>query len=114
MDLNGFCGTTILSLERLKEVALHDRVSNETKHKWKEAAKNHPKRPKLLFVKTKLMGSEPVVETPAAPVTCTALSVKLDAICTGQRECPGKCHAPFFLIATLAMCTPSSPMHVTF
>jgi hypothetical protein len=96
MDLNGFCGTTILSLERLKEVALHDRVSNETKHKWKEAAKNHPKRPKLLFVKTKLMGSEPVVETPAAPVTCTALSVKLDSICTGQRECPGKCHAPFF------------------
>ncbi|KAK1632661.1 hypothetical protein QYE76_006976 [Lolium multiflorum] len=87
-DLNGFCGTTILSLERLKEVALHDGVSNETKHKWKEAAKNHPKRPKLLFVKTKLIGSEPVVETPAAPVTCTALSVKLDAICTGQRECP--------------------------
>ncbi|CAM0953096.1 unnamed protein product [Alopecurus aequalis] len=87
-DLKGFCGMTVQSLGCLKEVVLHDGVSNGTKNKWNEAAKNHPNRPKLLFVKTKLMGSELVVEPPAAPATCTALSVKLDSICTGRKECP--------------------------
>ncbi|XP_048542397.1 disease resistance protein RGA4-like isoform X2 [Triticum urartu] len=61
-DLNGFCCTTIQSLRRIKEVTLRDGVSDETKHEWKEAAKKHPRRPKLLFVKTAEdvdMGSEP-------------------------------------------------------
>ncbi|KAF7046527.1 hypothetical protein CFC21_055552 [Triticum aestivum] len=39
-DLNGFCCTTIQSLQRIKEVTLHDGVNYETKQKWKEAAKN--------------------------------------------------------------------------
>uniref|UniRef100_A0ACD5V6S8 Uncharacterized protein n=1 Tax=Avena sativa TaxID=4498 RepID=A0ACD5V6S8_AVESA len=61
-DQNGLCGTMIQSLICLKEVALHDGVNEETKHEWKEAAKNHPRHPKLLFVETKLMGSQPGVE----------------------------------------------------
>jgi hypothetical protein len=71
-DLNGFSSTTIQSLPRLKEVTLHDAVSEETKHEWRKAVKNHHRRPKLLFVETKLMGSEPVVEIiPAATATDT-------------------------------------------
>ncbi|XBI77044.1 hypothetical protein VPH35_070215 [Triticum aestivum] len=61
-DVNGFCCTTIQSLRRIKEVTLHDGVNYETKQKWKEAAKEHPRRPNLLFVKTAEdvdMGSEP-------------------------------------------------------
>nr|UBY07160.1 NBS-LRR disease resistance protein [Dasypyrum villosum] len=60
-DINGFSGT-IQSLPRLKEVALHDAVSDETKQEWKGATKNHPRRPKLLYVETKSMGSEPAAE----------------------------------------------------
>lgn len=59
-DLNGFSSTTIQSLPLLKEVALHDELSDQTKKYWEEAAKNHPRRPKLLF---KLDGSEPVAGT---------------------------------------------------
>ncbi|VAH99619.1 unnamed protein product [Triticum turgidum subsp. durum] len=90
-DLNGFCGTAIQSLQRIKEVTLHDGVSDETKHEWKEAAKKHPRHPKLLFVKTAEdihMGTEPAdnSESPAAPTTNTTLSVTMphDAISTGQ------------------------------
>ncbi|CAM0953228.1 unnamed protein product [Alopecurus aequalis] len=69
-DQNGFCSTMIQSLLCLKEVALHDGVNDKTKHEWKEAAKNHPRRPKLLFVEMKLMGSQPVVKiVPAATAT---------------------------------------------
>ncbi|VAH99654.1 unnamed protein product [Triticum turgidum subsp. durum] len=79
-DLDGFCGTTIQSLRRIKEVALHDGVNDETKQKWKEATKNHPRRPKLLFVKTAKevdMGIGPEVnsESPAVSTTDTTLSV---------------------------------------
>ncbi|KAM0857416.1 hypothetical protein ACQ4PT_048491 [Festuca glaucescens] len=78
-DLNGFCGTTIQYLRRIKELALHDGMSNEAKHEWKEAAKNHPRRPKLLFIKTAkevVMGSEPAenFDSPTAPTTDTKLS----------------------------------------
>jgi hypothetical protein len=90
-DLNGSCGTTIQSLQRLKEVALHDGVSDETKYKWKEAARNHPRRPKLLFVKTAEefdMRSETAenTESPAAPVTDTTLLLTTphNAISTGK------------------------------
>ncbi|KAF7105782.1 hypothetical protein CFC21_106558 [Triticum aestivum] len=90
-DINGFRGTAIQSLQRIKEVTLHDGVSDETKHEWKEAAKKHPRHPKLLFVKTAEdihMGSEPAdnSESPAAPTTNTTLSVTVphDAISTGQ------------------------------
>ncbi|VAH99618.1 unnamed protein product [Triticum turgidum subsp. durum] len=90
-DINGFRGTAIQSLQRIKEVTLHDGVSDETKHEWKEAAKKHPRHPKLLFVKTAEdihMGTEPAdnSESPAAPTTNTTLSVTMphDAISTGQ------------------------------
>jgi hypothetical protein len=80
-DLNGFSSTTIQSLPRLKEVTLHDGVSDKTKHEWKKAAKNHPKRPKLLFVETKLMGGEPAVEkTPAV----TASDMTTDEVDVGS------------------------------
>ncbi|KAM3196708.1 hypothetical protein ACQJBY_072419 [Aegilops geniculata] len=91
MNLNGFCGTMIQSLRRIKEVTLHDGVSDETKHRWKEAAKKHPRRPKLLFVGTAEdvdMGSEPAdnFESPVAPTTDTMLPVTVphDAVSTGQ------------------------------
>ncbi|VAH99624.1 unnamed protein product [Triticum turgidum subsp. durum] len=90
-DLNGFCGMTIQSLRRINEVALHDGVNDETKQKWMEAAKNHPRRPKILFVKTDKevdMGSETADNSvsPAAPTTDTMLSVTAthDEISTGQ------------------------------
>ncbi|KAE8794484.1 Disease resistance protein RPP13 [Hordeum vulgare] len=59
-DLNGFRGTTIYSLSRLKEVALHAGMSEQTKPEWVEATKNHPRRPKLLF---KPMGSQSAAQT---------------------------------------------------
>uniref|UniRef100_A0A8R7UW53 NB-ARC domain-containing protein n=2 Tax=Triticum urartu TaxID=4572 RepID=A0A8R7UW53_TRIUA len=59
-DLNGFSSTTIQSLPLLKEVALHDELDDQIKLGWKEAAKNHPRRPKVLF---KLVGNEPAVGT---------------------------------------------------
>ena len=65
-DLNGFSSTTIQSLPRLKEVTLYDGLSNETKLECKEAVKNHPRHPKLLF---KLMGSKPAVGISTAPTT---------------------------------------------
>ncbi|KAM3206284.1 hypothetical protein ACQJBY_061768 [Aegilops geniculata] len=90
-DLNGFCSIMIQSLGRIKEVTLHDGVNDETKQKWKEAAKNHPRRPKLLFVKTAEdvdMGSEPAdnSESPTVPTNDTTLPVTAphDAISTGQ------------------------------
>ncbi|KQJ87679.1 hypothetical protein BRADI_4g12893v3, partial [Brachypodium distachyon] len=53
-DLNGrvLCGIKMEWLGRLKEVALHDGVSEGTKQDWREAAKKHPKRPKVLFMQT--------------------------------------------------------------
>lgn len=50
-DLDGFSGTSVIqSLGHLDEIALHHEVGDETKQEWKEAAKNHPRRPKILFV----------------------------------------------------------------
>ena len=89
-DLSDFRhATTIWSLPRLNEVALHDGLSNETKKEWEKAAKNHPRRPKLSFVlNTKLVRSEPAAETPVAPATSTTLSVAHDAISNGHHQCP--------------------------
>ncbi|XBI59398.1 hypothetical protein VPH35_040473 [Triticum aestivum] len=90
-DLNGFRVTAIQALRRIKEVTLHDGVSNETKQKWKEAAKTHPRRPKLLFVKMAKevdMGSEPADNSTSSvePTTRMTLSVTVahDAISNGQ------------------------------
>ncbi|VAI00085.1 unnamed protein product [Triticum turgidum subsp. durum] len=105
-DLNGFSSTRIQSLPRLKEVALHDGVSEGTKEEWKGATKNHSRHPKLLFVTKQMVddhfkpmrteaapeispeetavdamvvGSEPVEnsESSGAPHTDTALSVTM-------------------------------------
>ncbi|KAF7046551.1 hypothetical protein CFC21_055575 [Triticum aestivum] len=90
-DLNGFCSMMIQSLGRIKEVTLHDGVNDETKQKWKEAAKKHPRYPKLLFVKTTEdvdMGSEPAdnSESPTVPTNGRTLPMTAphDAISTGQ------------------------------
>ncbi|XBH67018.1 hypothetical protein VPH35_095465 [Triticum aestivum] len=82
-DLNGFSGMTVQSLPRLKEVGLHDGVSDETKYEWKEAAKNHPRRPKLLFVDINRWGvaveSEPAAEiNPAAATNMTTDEVDVE------------------------------------
>nr|XP_020188667.1 disease resistance protein RGA4 isoform X1 [Aegilops tauschii subsp. strangulata] len=103
-DLDGFSSTRIQSLPRLKEVALHDGVSEGTKEEWKGATKNHSRHPKLLFVTKQMVddhfkpmgteaapeispeatavdamvvGSEPVEnsESSGAPPTDTALLV---------------------------------------
>lgn len=66
-DLNGLCGTRIEHLERLKEVALDDVVSEETKKEWKEAAKMHPSRPRVSYLKTEDDGeARDIPESPAA------------------------------------------------
>ncbi|VAI68585.1 unnamed protein product [Triticum turgidum subsp. durum] len=78
-DLNGFCSMTIQSLRRIKEVTLHDGVSDETKHEWKEAAKKHPRRPKLLFVKTVEdvdMGCEPTYNSKLMVMTCNRMMMR--------------------------------------
>lgn len=53
-DLDGrvLCGINMECLRQLKEVALHDGVSDGAKQDWKEAAKKHPKQPKVLFMQT--------------------------------------------------------------
>ncbi|KAF7030429.1 hypothetical protein CFC21_041968 [Triticum aestivum] len=51
-DLDGLGGIRMEFLGCLKEVALDDGVSDEAKQEWEEAAKKHPRRPKVLFVKT--------------------------------------------------------------
>ncbi|VAI54232.1 unnamed protein product [Triticum turgidum subsp. durum] len=49
-------------------------LSDETKQEWKGAKKNHPRRPKLLFVETKPMGSESAAEIiPAETTTDTTV-----------------------------------------
>ncbi|KAF7092821.1 hypothetical protein CFC21_095272 [Triticum aestivum] len=77
-DLNGI-SDTIQSLPRLKEVALHDGVSDEAKQEWKGAAKSHPRRPKLLFVETKLMASEPAPNTISAETATHTMVKEVDA-----------------------------------
>ncbi|CAO2179162.1 unnamed protein product [Urochloa humidicola] len=52
-DLNGLCGVRIEHLGRIKEVALDDAVSEETRKEWKEAAKKLPRQPRICLVKTK-------------------------------------------------------------
>ncbi|XP_015697929.2 disease resistance protein RGA4-like [Oryza brachyantha] len=53
-DLNGLCGISIqhLGAECLKEVILDERMGGETKDKWKEAVKTHPRRPRVVFLRT--------------------------------------------------------------
>ncbi|KAM3196599.1 hypothetical protein ACQJBY_072348 [Aegilops geniculata] len=50
-DLDGFSGTSVIKyFKHLKEIALHRELGGDTKQKWKEAARKHPRRPKILFV----------------------------------------------------------------
>ncbi|CAO2176678.1 unnamed protein product [Urochloa humidicola] len=55
-DLNGLCGVRMEHLGRIKEVALDDAVSEETRKEWKEAAKKLPRQPRICLVKTKEEG----------------------------------------------------------
>ncbi|KAM3206427.1 hypothetical protein ACQJBY_061869 [Aegilops geniculata] len=74
-DLNGFSSTTIQFLPLLKEVDLHDELSDKIKQDWKEEAKNHPTRPKVLF---KLMGSEPATGTSTVAIATDTASQEVD------------------------------------
>lgn len=47
--LHGLSGIDIECHEVLQEVALDSEVSQETRKEWEDAAKKHPKRPKVLF-----------------------------------------------------------------
>ena len=102
-NLDGFChAAEIQSLPRLSEVALHNGVNSGTKQKWKEAAKSHPRRPKLLFVKST---EEVDVESePATPTTGATLPLKgpHGAISTRQSGNQGLCII-LCLIATLVI-----------
>ncbi|XP_037457224.1 disease resistance protein RGA4-like [Triticum dicoccoides] len=50
-NLDGFSGTSAIEyFKHLKEIALHREVGDATKHEWKEAARKHPRCPKILFV----------------------------------------------------------------
>ncbi|VAI00342.1 unnamed protein product [Triticum turgidum subsp. durum] len=67
-DLNGFSSTRIQCLPRLKEVTLHDGVSEGTKKEWKGAIKNHSRHPKLLFVTKQMVDDHfKPMRTEAAP-----------------------------------------------
>ncbi|KAM3206057.1 hypothetical protein ACQJBY_061624 [Aegilops geniculata] len=68
-NMNGFSGTTIQCLPRLKEVVLHDGLSNQTKQDWKEAAKRHPRHPKLFFVTREIVNEPTAKFIPAATIT---------------------------------------------
>ncbi|KAM3206105.1 hypothetical protein ACQJBY_061657 [Aegilops geniculata] len=50
-NLDGFSGTSAIKyFKHLEEIALHREVGGDTKQKWKEAARKHPRCPKILFV----------------------------------------------------------------
>jgi len=49
--LNGLSGIEIKRHKLLQEIALDSEVKKETKTDWEDAAKNHPKRPRVLYLK---------------------------------------------------------------
>uniref|UniRef100_A0ACD5WNM5 Uncharacterized protein n=1 Tax=Avena sativa TaxID=4498 RepID=A0ACD5WNM5_AVESA len=88
-DLSGLSSTTILSLPRLTEVALHAEVGEHTQQVCENAANAHPRSPKLLFVTKQMFDDlfKPMKSVAAAgTATDTMLSVTKPAgsISTGQ------------------------------
>lgn len=49
--LNGLSGIEIKRHKLLQEVALDSEIKQETRTDWEDAAKNHPKRPRVLYLK---------------------------------------------------------------
>nr|UBY07444.1 NBS-LRR disease resistance protein [Dasypyrum villosum] len=50
-NLDGFSGESVIKyFKHLEEIALNREVGDGTKQKWKEAARKHPRCPKILFV----------------------------------------------------------------
>jgi hypothetical protein len=49
-DLGDLSGIEIRRHEHLQEVALDSEINEEAKRHWENAAKNHPKRPRVLFL----------------------------------------------------------------
>nr|XP_025877459.1 disease resistance protein RGA4 [Oryza sativa Japonica Group] len=76
-DLNGLCGINIqyIGPECLKEVALDKRISEETKKKWKETVKNHPRWPKVSFVNTGEVGQMQNMEVAQPTEDAAALAL---------------------------------------
>lgn len=50
-DLDGLSGIQIEWHEFLQEIALDSEVKPQTQAEWKNAAKNHQKRPRILYLK---------------------------------------------------------------
>ncbi|CAN6283020.1 unnamed protein product [Urochloa humidicola] len=74
-DLNGLCGAKIKHLKRLKEVALDGRVVEETKREWREAARMHPRRPRVSFLKMNDVGEDEAIDIPnKSPAASTSLA----------------------------------------
>ncbi|CAN6324124.1 unnamed protein product [Urochloa humidicola] len=73
-ELNGLCGAKIEHLKRLKDVALDDLVVEETKKEWREAARMHPRRPRVSFLKTKNFGDDEAREIPKSPAASTSVT----------------------------------------
>ncbi|KAF8662457.1 hypothetical protein HU200_056043 [Digitaria exilis] len=86
--LNGLCGTRIQWLTRLKDISLDDEVSDNTRKEWNEAAKNHPKGPRVSLQKVSKLadrmqiGGEPgeICEIPVASTSQAADSQMRDII----------------------------------
>lgn len=76
-DLNGLCGINIqyIGPECLKEVALDKKISEETKKKWKETVKNHPRWPKVSFVNTGEVGQMQNMEVAQPTEDAAALAL---------------------------------------
>ncbi|KAF0896986.1 hypothetical protein E2562_031292 [Oryza meyeriana var. granulata] len=73
--------TEYLGPKCLKEVILDERMGEETKEKWKETVKNHPRRPKILFVKTGEAGQMQNMEV-AQPAENAAASAMVTGVQT--------------------------------
>ncbi|XBI77456.1 hypothetical protein VPH35_070547 [Triticum aestivum] len=58
-DLDGFSGTSAIQyFKQLEEIALHREVGGDTKQKWKEAARKHPRCPKILQYRLRLANAK--------------------------------------------------------
>jgi hypothetical protein len=71
--LDGLSGMEIKWHKLLQEIALDSEVKQETKTDWEDAAKNHPKRPRVLYLKRAyLNGTGSVVKYVATERTLPA------------------------------------------
>uniref|UniRef100_A0A0E0MLC8 NB-ARC domain-containing protein n=1 Tax=Oryza punctata TaxID=4537 RepID=A0A0E0MLC8_ORYPU len=63
--LSGLSGIQIRHLERLKDIALDSRVSEETKQAWEAEARSHPNRPSVLLLNNRYSLDDQTDDEPA-------------------------------------------------